>query len=516
MTRTIEDKISLLTAYKQKAMAGGGPERVMRHHAAGKMTARERINALFDRGTFAEIDMFTMPHGRSIEDEGPVGEGVVTGHGLIDGRLCYAYAQDFTVVGGSVSEAHSSKMCRIMDMALDAGVPLIGLNDSGGARIQEGVSALDGVGQIFYRNTLASGVIPQLCVIMGPCAGGAVYSPALMDFVIMVDKTSEMFITGPQVIKAVTGEEITGGELGGAHAHNKASGVAHFFAHSETEALNTVQRLLSYLPSNNVEDPPTHDWEDPPDRASQCLREIVPVEPHKPYDIRDVILEVVDGRDFLEIHQYYAPNMVIGLARINARVVGIVANQPSVLAGCLDIDASDKAARFVRFCDAFNVPLVVFVDTPGYLPGVAQEHGGIIRHGAKLLYAFSEATVPKVTVILRKAYGGAYIGMCSRSLRADRVIAWPTAEVAVMGPEGAANIIYKDEIANAQDPENVRQKRIEEYRERFANPYVAASRGYIDTVIDPQDTRMYIALALSSLATKRQTRPAKKHGNFPV
>jgi acetyl-CoA carboxylase carboxyltransferase component len=338
----------------------------------------------------------------------------------------------------------------------------------------------------------------------------------LMDFVIMVDKTSEMFITGPQVIKAVTGEEITGGELGGAHAHNKASGVAHFFAHSETEALNTVQRLLSYLPSNNVEDPPTHDWEDPPDRASQCLREIVPVEPHKPYDIRDVILEVVDGRDFLEIHQYYAPNMVIGLARINARVVGIVANQPSVLAGCLDIDASDKAARFVRFCDAFNVPLVVFVDTPGYLPGVAQEHGGIIRHGAKLLYAFSEATVPKVTVILRKAYGGAYIGMCSRSLRADRVIAWPTAEVAVMGPEGAANIIYKDEIANAQDPENVRQKRIEEYRERFANPYVAASRGYIDTVIDPQDTRMYIALALSSLATKRQTRPAKKHGNFPV
>lgn len=516
MGSEMQEKIDLLMAQKQRAMAGGGPERVAKHRAAGKMTARERLHALFDEGTFVEMDMFAIPRRRTLEDEGPVGEGVVTGYGLIDGRMCYAYAQDFTVMGGSVSEVHSAKMCRAMDMALDMGVPIIGLNDSGGARIQEGVDALDGVGQTFYRNTLASGVIPQLCVIMGPCAGGAVYSPALMDFVIMVDKTSEMFITGPQVIKAVTGEEITPEELGGAYAHNTVSGVAHFFASSEMEALDMVRRLLSYLPSNNVEDPPMRDAGDPASRLSPRLREIVPTEPDKPYDVREVILEIADDHDFFEIHRLYAQNMVIGFARIDRRVVGIVANQPRILAGCLDVNASDKAARFVRFCDAFNIPLVVLVDTPGYLPGVAQEHGGIIRHGAKLLYAFSEATVPKVTLILRKAYGGAYIGMCSKSLRADRVLAWPTAEIAVMGPEGAANIIYRDEIAEAEDPEAVRQQRIKEYRERFANPYVAASRGYVDTVIDPQETRAHLALALMGLSSKRQTRPPKKHGNFPA
>lgn len=503
---------------KEKISAGGGEKRIERQHKAGKMTARERIAKLLDPDSFVELDAFVRHRCTDFgmdEVEAP-GEGVVTGYGTINGRTVYVFAQDFTVMGGSLGEMHARKICKIMDLALKTGVPLIGINDSGGARIQEGVDALSGYGQIFYRNTIASGVIPQISVIMGPCAGGAVYSPALTDFVFMVEGTSYMFITGPEVIKAVTGEEVTPEELGGAMTHNATSGVAHFKARNEEECLEAIRRLLSFLPDNNLQDPPLVETGDDPGRMDKSLREIVPPEPNRAYDVRDIITRIVDRGDFMEVQPYYAQNIVIGFARLNGRTIGIVANQPKILAGCLDINASDKAARFIRFCDAFNIPLVNLVDVPGFLPGTAQEYGGIIRHGAKMLYAYSEATVPKLTVILRKSYGGAYLAMCSRDLGADQVFAWPNAEIAVMGPEGAANIIFRKEIKESADPQKTRDERIAEYRERFANPYVAASRGYVDDVIDPAETRVRLIAALEMLVSKRETRPAKKHGNIPV
>ncbi|HHW55340.1 MAG: carboxyl transferase domain-containing protein [bacterium] len=503
---------------KEKISAGGGEKRIERQHKAGKMTARERIAKLLDPDSFVELDAFVRHRCTDFgmdEVEAP-GEGVVTGYGTINGRTVYVFAQDFTVMGGSLGEMHARKICKIMDLALKTGVPLIGINDSGGARIQEGVDALSGYGQIFYRNTIASGVIPQISVIMGPCAGGAVYSPALTDFVFMVEGTSYMFITGPEVIKAVTGEEVTPEELGGAMTHNATSGVAHFKARNEEECLEAIRRLLSFLPDNNLQDPPLVETGDDPGRMDESLREIVPPEPNRAYDVRDIITRIVDRGDFMEVQPYYAQNIVIGFARLNGRTIGIVANQPKILAGCLDINASDKAARFIRFCDAFNIPLVNLVDVPGFLPGTAQEYGGIIRHGAKMLYAYSEATVPKLTVILRKSYGGAYLAMCSRDLGADQVFAWPNAEIAVMGPEGAANIIFRKEIKESADPQKTRDERIAEYRERFANPYVAASRGYVDDVIDPAETRVRLIAALEMLVSKRETRPAKKHGNIPV
>jgi methylmalonyl-CoA decarboxylase alpha subunit len=503
---------------KEKISAGGGEKRIERQHKAGKMTARERIAKLLDPDSFVELDAFVRHRCTDFgmdEVEAP-GEGVVTGYGTINGRTVYVFAQDFTVMGGSLVEMHARKICKIMDLALKTGVPLIGINDSGGARIQEGVDALSGYGQIFYRNTIASGVIPQISVIMGPCAGGAVYSPALTDFVFMVEGTSYMFITGPEVIKAVTGEEVTPEELGGAMTHNATSGVAHFKARNEEECLEAIRRLLSFLPDNNLQDPPLVETGDDPGRMDESLREIVPPEPNRAYDVRDIITRIVDRGDFMEVQPYYAQNIVIGFARLNGRTIGIVANQPKILAGCLDINASDKAARFIRFCDAFNIPLVNLVDVPGFLPGTAQEYGGIIRHGAKMLYAYSEATVPKLTVILRKSYGGAYLAMCSRDLGADQVFAWPNAEIAVMGPEGAANIIFRKEIKESADPQKTRDERIAEYRERFANPYVAASRGYVDDVIDPAETRVRLIAALEMLVSKRETRPAKKHGNIPV
>jgi len=513
----LEDKLQELEKRRAKVLAGGGPARVAKQHEAGKLTARERLERFFDPGSFTEVDMFVQHRATEFgmaEVEAP-GEGVVTGYGTVAGRLVFAFAQDFTVIGGTLGEMHAKKITKIMDMAMKMGAPLVGINDSGGARIQEGVDALNGYGEIFYRNTIASGVIPQISVILGPCAGGAVYSPALTDFIFMVQKTSQMFITGPQVIKAVTGEEVSLEELGGAATHNQVSGVAHFIAASEEEALASVKKLLSFLPSNNLEDPPAYEASGPL-ASDPALREIIPEDPNKPYDVHDIIYRLVDKGDFLEVHEYYAKNIVVGFGRIGGRTVGIIANQAQALAGTLDINASDKAARFIRFCDAFNIPLVTLVDTPGYLPGTAQEYGGIIRHGAKLLYAYSEATVPKVTVILRKAYGGAYLAMCARSLGADQAVAWPGAEIAVMGPEGAANIIFRDEIAKAENPPEVRRQKIEEYREKFANPYVAAARGYIDDVIDPAETRPYLWRALQMLATKRETRPAKKHGNIPL
>ncbi len=514
----MKEKLAELKQLEEKVRAGGGPKRVQKQHEAGKLTARERLELLYDPGSFVETDMFVKHRATDFgmaEVEAP-GEGVVTGYGTVGGRLVYAYAQDFTVVGGSLGEMHAAKICKIMDLALKVGAPVVGLNDSGGARIQEGVVALDGYGKIFYRNTISSGVIPQLSVIMGPCAGGAVYSPALTDFVFMINGTSQMFITGPQVIKTVTGEEVTFEELGGAATHSQVSGVAHFYAENEQQCLDMVKKLLSYLPSNNLEDPPVKPTDDPEERREESLLEVVPVEPNKPYDVKDVIYAVVDEGDFFEVHAHYATNIVTGFARMGGQVVGIIGNQARVLAGCLDINASDKAARFIRFCDAFNIPLLTFVDTPGYLPGTAQEYGGIIRHGAKLLYAYSEATVPKLTVILRKAYGGAYLAMCARSLGADLAYAWPTAEIAVMGPDGAVNIIFRDEIARADNPAELRARKTSEYREAFANPYVAAARGYVDAVIDPRDTRLTVIRALRSLASKRETRPSRKHGNIPV
>ena len=514
----IGDGLHALERRLDKVRAGGGEARTKKQHEAGKLTARERLGRLFDAGTFVELDAFVTHRATDFgmaKVEAP-GEGVVTGYGRVDARLVYAFAQDFTVIGGTLGEMHAEKICKALDLAVRAGAPVVGLEDSGGARIQEGVDALNGYGKIFYRNTLASGVIPQISVIMGPCAGGAVYSPALTDFVFMVAGTGQMFITGPQVIKAVTGEEVSVEDLGGAGTHNRTSGVAHFYAAGEDECLATVRRLLGFLPSNNLDDPPRLGTLDSEGRAAEELRAVVPAESNQPYDVHDAFLPALDDRDFLEVHALYAQNAVVGFGRLGGVPVGVIANQPCALAGCLDINASDKIARFVRFCDAFNIPLLTFVDTPGYLPGTAQEYGGIIRHGAKILYAYSEATVPKITVILRKAYGGAYLAMCSRSLGADRVLAWPTAEIAVMGPEGAANIIFRDEIAGAPDPAKAREERIREYREKFANPYIAAARGFVDSVIDPAATRPHLAAALRGIRSKREDRPAKKHGNIPM
>lgn len=515
---TIEEKIQRLRELRAQALQGGGPERIERQHKAGKLTARERLALLLDPGSFREIDAF-VTHRETrfgMDRHKYLGDGVVTGWGTIDGRLVFVYSQDFTVLGGSLGEAHAQKIVKVMDLAMKNGAPIIGINDSGGARIQEGVLSLGGYGEIFYRNTLASGVIPQIAAIMGPCAGGAVYSPALMDFIFMVRGTSYMFVTGPEVVKAVTHEDVTFEELGGADVHATKSGVAHVVADTEADLLYLIRKLLSYLPQNNMEDPPFVDTGDDPLREDPELDTIVPTDPSKPYDVREVIRRVVDNGEFFEIHQGYAPNIVVGFARLGGYSVGIVANQPAVLAGVLDIHASAKAARFVRFCDAFNIPIITFVDVPGFMPGTVQEHGGIIRAGAKLLYAYSEATVPKLTVILRKAYGGAYDVMSSKHLGADFNIAWPTAEIAVMGPEGAVRIIFRREIAQAEDPKAKQAELVEQYRQEFAHPYIAASRGYIDDVIEPRETRPRLINALHMLANKRQALPPKKHGNIPL
>ncbi|ADL67936.1 acyl-CoA carboxylase subunit beta [Thermoanaerobacterium thermosaccharolyticum] len=515
---SMEDRVEDLLKRRESICEGGGADKVEKQHQKGKLTARERIEKLLDEDSFVEIDAFVEHRciDFGMEKQRIPGEGVVTGYGTIDGRLVYVYAQDFTVLGGSLGEYHAKKITKIMDMAVKMGAPLIGLNDSGGARIQEGVDALSGYGNIFFRNTLASGVIPQISVIMGPSAGGAVYSPALTDFIFMVDKTSQMFITGPQVIKAVTGEDVSAEELGGSITHSTKSGVAHFRAANDEECLEMVRTLLSYLPSNNLEDPPQHMMNDDINRLSDRLMEIIPDNPNKPYDMKEIISEIVDDGIYLESQSMYAENIITAFARLNGRTIGIIANQPKILAGCLDINASDKASRFIRFCDAFNIPLLNIVDVPGFLPGTNQEYGGIIRHGAKMLYAYSEATVPKVTLIVRKAYGGAYLAMCSKDLGADIVLAWPTAEIAVMGPDGAANIVFKNEIKSSDDPVAARNEKIKEYRENFANPYRAASRGYVDDVILPSETRPRLISAFDMLMSKRESRPSKKHGNFPV
>ncbi len=513
MSKT-EDLQSLRASIEQ----GGGYGKIKKQHDSGKMTARERLGMLFDEGSFVEIDAF-VKHRCSefnMANTDAPGEGVVTGYGTVDGRLIYAYAQDFTVIGGSLGEMHAAKICKVMDMAAKMGAPIVGINDSGGARIQEGIDALKGFGDIFLRNTLTSGVVPQISLILGPCAGGAVYSPAICDFIFMVENTSQMFITGPAVVKSVTGEDVSFEELGGAATHATKSGVAAKAFKTEAECFAELKRLLSFLPGNNLETAPVYACGDDLNRLSDKLEEIVPEDENKGYDVRDVIREVVDGGDFFEVFEKFAQNIVIGFARMNGKTIGIIANQPKFMAGSLDCDSSDKAARFVRFCDSFNIPLVTFTDVPGYLPGINQEHNGVIRHGAKLLYAFSEATVPKINVILRKAYGGAYIAMNSKHLGADMVFAWPTAEIAVMGPSGAANIIFKRDIANSDDPIATRAEKIAEYTDKFANPYVAAARGYVDDVIEPDSTRPRIISALEMLAGKRETRPAKKHGNIPL
>jgi len=510
----MSDRLEELRRRHAAAEAGGGAERQARQHAEGKLSARERIDLLLDEGTFVETDKLVRHRSRDFGMEQQIidGDGFVTGHGLIQGRPAYVFAQDFTVLGGSLSESNARKIVKIMDLAMKTGAPVIGLNDSGGARIQEGVLSLAGYADIFLRNTLASGVIPQISAIMGPCAGGAVYSPAITDFTFMVAGTSYMFITGPDVIKTVTHEDVTKEELGGAQTHNSVSGVAHFLAANDTECLQLVRELLSYLPLNNRDNPPRRDPTDSPSREDATLDSIVPTESNQPYDMTDVIRRVVDDGKFLQVHEHWAKNIGVGLARIDGRPVGIVANQPAHLAGCLDIDSSVKGARFVRFCDAFNIPLVTFEDVPGFLPGTAQEFGGIIRHGAKLLYAYAEATVPKITVITRKAYGGAYCVMGSKHLRCDVNLAWPTAEIAVMGAEGAVNIVYRREIATEAD----RQAKVEEFRERFANPFVAAELGFIDDVIEPRETRKHVVRALKLLETKVDTMPRKKHGNIPL
>lgn len=512
-----EDKLNQLAEKRQAVILGGGEAKIQKQHDQGKYTARERIAHLLDEGSFVELDQFVVHRGTEfgIDKVKAPGEGVVTGYGTVDGRLVYIFSQDFTVLGGSLGEMHAKKICKVMDLAIKAGAPVIGINDSGGARIQEGVDALNGYGEIFKRNTLASGVIPQISVIMGPCAGGAVYSPALTDFIFMVDKC-QMFITGPQVIKSVTGEDVSAEALGGARTHNTTSGNAHFFASNEDECIAQIKRLLSFLPSNNLETAPIYECADPAERCDEALRTIIPENPNKPYDIKDVILAIADNADFFEVQSMYAGNIVTGFIRLNGISVGVIANQPKVAAGCLDMNASDKAGRFIRLCDAFNVPILTIVDTPGYLPGVAQEHGGIIRHGAKLLYAYSEATVPLMTLITRKAYGGAYLAMCGKSLGADMAIAWPTAQIAVMGAEGAANIVFRKDIKNADDPAAKRQEKIAEYEERFSNPYCAAARGFVDMVIEPEQTRYYLIKSLDSLLTKKESRPAKKHGNIPL
>ncbi|MGM0590960.1 MAG: acyl-CoA carboxylase subunit beta [Halobacteriota archaeon] len=514
----MDDRIEELRRKRERALAGGGKERIQSQHDKGKMTARERIDYFLDDGTFTEFDQFRThrTHTFGMEERQLPGDGVVTGYGEVEGRTVFVFAHDFTVFGGSLGEVFAEKVCKVMDRAVEVGAPVIGLNDSAGARIQEGVKSLGGFGEIFRRNTEASGVVPQISAIMGPCAGGAVYSPAMTDFVFMVEETSHMFITGPDVIKTVTGEEVSFEELGGARTHASTSGVAHVATDTEEEALDEIRRLLSYLPQNNVEDPPRVDPWDDPERAADELTEIVPDQPRKPYDVHDVIGHVIDEGSFFEVHEGFAKNIVVGFGRLDGHSVGIVANQPRVNAGTLDIESSEKAARFVRCCDAFNVPIVTFVDVPGFMPGTDQEHDGIIRHGAKLLYAYSEATVPLLTVITRKAYGGAYDVMASKHLGADLNYAWPTAEIAVMGPQGAVNILYRDELAAADDPEARRQDLIEEYREEFANPYSAADQGFIDDVIEPPETRARLIQDLSMLRSKRTSLPDKKHGNLPL
>ncbi|HZK33709.1 MAG TPA: carboxyl transferase domain-containing protein [Bacillota bacterium] len=498
--------------------SGGGPKKIEKQHKSGKLTARERIEKLVDVGSFVEIDAFVKHRSvdYGMDTKNAPGDGVVAGYATIDNRPIYLYSQDFTVLGGSLGEMHAKKITKVMDMAMKMGCPIISLNDSGGARIHEGIDGLSGYGDIFYRNTLASGVIPQISVILGPCAGGAVYSPALTDFIFMVDEISKMFITGPQVVQAATGEEVTAEELGGATTHNEKSGVAHFISESEDDCFDSIRKLISYLPQNNLEDSTYYESSDDLNRMSAKLTSIVPDSPHKSYDIKEVISEIFDNGDFLEVQPMFAKNMVVGFARLNGKSTGIIANQPNHLAGALDINASDKAARFIRFCDSFNIPIVTLTDVPAFLPGVGQEYDGIIRHGAKLLYAYSEATVPKVNVILRKAYGGAYIAMSSKHLGTDLVFAWPTAEIAVMGAEGAANIIFRDDINNADDPLQTRQEKIDEYKTRFSNPYIAASRGYIDDVIEPAATRPRLISAMEILESKRESRPSKKHGNIPL
>jgi len=514
----IEERIENLAKLRAEAKLGGGQKRIEAQHEKGKLTARERIALLLDEGSFEELDAFVLHRATEfgLADKKFPGDAVVTGYGTIDGRLVYIFAQDFTVFGGSLSEMVSKKICKVMDLAMKNGAPCIGLLDSGGARIQEGVDSLAGYGEIFLRNTLASGVIPQISAIMGPSAGGAVYSPAITDFIFMVKGTGQMYITGPDVIKAVTGEEVSLEQLGGAMVHASRSGNCHFVAESDHDCLEQIRRLLSYLPQNNMEEPPIVEPTDDPNRMDQELLYIAPEDASKAYDMKELIRLVVDNGDFMEVHQHFAANMVTGFARLNGRSVGIVAQQPMVSAGCIDIDASDKAARFVRFLDCFNIPIVTFCDVPGYMPGVDQEYGGIIRHGAKLLYAYSEATVPKVTVITRKAYGGAYIAMSSKHLRGDINYAWPTAEIAVMGPDGAVNIIYRETIQKSENPEETRNRLVAEYEEKFANPYVTAARGYIDDVIDPRETRPKLIKALEMLQNKRDTLPPKKHGNIPL
>ena len=515
---TASDRIEQLTQRNRDAEMGGGKARLEKQRADGKLTARERIEVLLDKDSFEEFDKFVKHRclDFGMADQQYSGDGVVAGHGRIDGRLVYVFAQDFTIFGGSLSETNAQKICKIMDLAMKMGAPVFGLNDSGGARIQEGVASLGGYADIFLRNTLASGVIPQISAIMGPCAGGAVYSPAITDFIAMVDKTSYMFVTGPDVIKTVTHEEVTKEQLGGAVTHNTQSGVAHFLARNDEDCLLLLRELLSFLPSNNLDDAPRANSNDPIDRADPALNTIVPPESSVPYDIKDVIHSVADDNYFFEVHEHYAQNIVVGFARLAGRPVGVVANQPAILAGCLDIGASLKGARFVRFCDAFNIPLITFEDVPGFLPGTNQEFGGIIKHGAKLLYAFAEATVPKITVITRKAYGGAYCVMASKHIRTDVNFAWPSAEIAVMGPEGAVNIIYRRELAAAKDVEAARQAKVAEFREKFATPYIAAERGFIDEIIEPQYTRQKLISALRMLDTKKDLNPQKKHGNLPL
>lgn len=515
---TIEKKLQDLKQKTRLAELGGGEDRITAQHDAGKLTARERINLLLDEGSFQEMDKLVVHQCTDfgMDKKKIYGDGVVTGYGTIDGRTVFVFAQDFTVFGGSLSEAYGAKICKIMDLAMKTGAPMIGLNDSGGARIQEGVASLAGYADIFLRNTLASGVIPQISAITGPCAGGAVYSPAITDFIIMTKGISRMFITGPEVIKAVTHEDVTMEELGGAEAHNSLSGVAHFAAENEEQTMVLIRELLSFIPDNNMEDPPFRETSDPADRISEDLNSIVPDDPNQPYDIRDILKNVMDDNYFFEVHEQFAKNIVIGFGRLGGKSAGVVANQPDHLAGVLDIDSSDKGARFVRFCDAFNIPLITFEDVPGFLPGVAQEHGGIIRHGAKLLYAFSEATVPKITLITRKAYGGAYCVMASKHIRADINYAYPTAEIAVMGPEGAVKIVFRKELGKAKDSDKLRQQKIDEFRDKFANPYIACEKGYLDEVIEPKYTRPKLISALTMLENKRDSNPPKKHGNIPL
>ncbi len=515
---TLDPNIQYLHEQREQAQQGGGADRIEKQHKQGKLTARERVSLLLDSGSFRELDMFVTHRASDfgMADKKYLGDSVVTGWGTIDGRLVYIFSQDFTVFGGSLSQVHAEKICKVMDLAMKNGAPMIGLNDSGGARIQEGVVSLGGYADIFLRNTLASGVVPQISAIMGPCAGGAVYSPALTDFIFMVKNTSYMFITGPDVVKAVTHEDVTFEELGGALVHNTKSGVAHFASDDEPDCLYMIRRLLSYLPQNNMEDPPFVKTQDDPLRMEETLNSIVPDNPNKPYDMKEVIRLVVDEDSFFEVQEHFAMNIIVGFARLGGHSVGIVAQQPQVLAGVLDIDSSEKAARFIRFCDSFNIPLITFEDVPGFLPGLAQEHGGIIKSGAKLLYAYCEATVPKITVITRKAYGGAYDVMNSKHVRGDFNVAWPTAEIAVMGPDGAVNIIFRDELRTAEDPAAKKAELVAMYREKFANPYIAASWGYIDDVIEPKETRPRLINALEMLQNKRDSNPPKKHGNIPL